>query len=584
MYKYLLLLLIITTTILPQTTRYVSKTGNSTPPYTSWETACDSIRPVIDICTAGDTVFIDSGVYYDTLDINVPLTVIGKGIDETTIVKTEPRYNTVNVNADLNVESIKFLGRIGQTIPYGSIVLSSKDYVTMNINNCDFSVCNNAIECFIGNLNIKNSKFVTGYSESIYVGISLDHSYTHVNIDSCEFYSIFKNSGYAIAFYGRYMKFTNSFCHGSLGRVVYNTVCDTIIFENNICSTYSSALRIGSNDGMLRVNNNIFHNGRLDAPPPAVFVVASKSVEIQNNIFYRYSQPVELRRTVSQYTIDYNCIYENSRDFDDTVNVGEHNIYMNPMWAKMPEEDNYLEELDLRLQKYSACIDAGDPEILDADGTRSDIGVYGGIMGLTYDYEDLAPIKPVKPELVSVSNDTYHFTWEANTENDLAGYKIYLGTVDDYPPIPAHYVSSTDSNGCVITPDMSVSNYLKITAYDNQGNESEASKEYKVNVTGVDEQEITNYNYKLYNNYPNPFNPATNIRFSLKEAATVIIKLYDIKGELVKKVCNKNYSSGNHEIRIDGTDLPSGIYIVNMRAENSNKQVYNESIKITLVK
>ncbi len=85
-------------------------------------------------------------------------------------------------------------------------------------------------------------------------------------------------------------------------------------------------------------------------------------------------------------------------------------------------------------------------------------------------------------------------------------------------------------------------------------------------------------------NYPNPFNPETNIRFLLKVAATVIIKLYDIKGELVKKVLNKNYNSGNHKIEIDGTDLPSGIYIANIRAEKSNKQVYNESINIMLLK
>src|SRR5690606_1240734 len=55
------------------TIRYVSKTGTSTPPYTSWETAADSIQKAIDICLPGDTVLVANGVYYENLVINTPL-------------------------------------------------------------------------------------------------------------------------------------------------------------------------------------------------------------------------------------------------------------------------------------------------------------------------------------------------------------------------------------------------------------------------------------------------------------------------------------------------------------------------------
>ncbi|MBI5662327.1 MAG: hypothetical protein HZC46_09290, partial [Ignavibacterium album] len=47
----------------PATIRYVSKTGSSTPPYTSWATAADSIQKCINICEYGDTIYVANGVY-----------------------------------------------------------------------------------------------------------------------------------------------------------------------------------------------------------------------------------------------------------------------------------------------------------------------------------------------------------------------------------------------------------------------------------------------------------------------------------------------------------------------------------------
>ncbi|MBZ0201133.1 MAG: hypothetical protein K8H86_14770, partial [Ignavibacteriaceae bacterium] len=43
------------------TTRFVSKTGSSVPPYTTWATASDSIQKCINICNDGDTVIVANG-------------------------------------------------------------------------------------------------------------------------------------------------------------------------------------------------------------------------------------------------------------------------------------------------------------------------------------------------------------------------------------------------------------------------------------------------------------------------------------------------------------------------------------------
>ena len=59
------------------TVRFVSKSGSSTPPYTSWETASDSIQKCINLCVNGDTIYVANGVYKENLVINTTLSLIG---------------------------------------------------------------------------------------------------------------------------------------------------------------------------------------------------------------------------------------------------------------------------------------------------------------------------------------------------------------------------------------------------------------------------------------------------------------------------------------------------------------------------
>ena len=58
------------------TIRYVSHTGSSTPPYTTWETAADSIQKCINYCVDSDTIIVANGVYYESLIVNKYLLTI----------------------------------------------------------------------------------------------------------------------------------------------------------------------------------------------------------------------------------------------------------------------------------------------------------------------------------------------------------------------------------------------------------------------------------------------------------------------------------------------------------------------------
>jgi len=86
-------------------------------------------------------------------------------------------------------------------------------------------------------------------------------------------------------------------------------------------------------------------------------------------------------------------------------------------------------------------------------------------------------------------------------------------------------------------------------------------------------QNITPAAYELFQNYPNPFNPSTVLRFSLPEANTISISIYNSIGELVEVLVNEQlYDAGYHEVMFNGAHLSSGMYIVDLRTQNFRKQ------------
>ncbi len=72
--------------------------------------------------------------------------------------------------------------------------------------------------------------------------------------------------------------------------------------------------------------------------------------------------------------------------------------------------------------------------------------------------------------------------------------------------------------------------------------------------------------FALSQNYPNPFNPTTTIRYSLPKASKVHLTVYNILGQKVMEVVNKKQSAGVHEVRIDASQLASGVYLYRIKA------------------
>jgi len=72
--------------------------------------------------------------------------------------------------------------------------------------------------------------------------------------------------------------------------------------------------------------------------------------------------------------------------------------------------------------------------------------------------------------------------------------------------------------------------------------------------------------FKLFNNYPNPFNPTTDIKYDLPKSGVVSLKVYDINGRLVKELVNQMQIAGSYRARFEASNLSSGIYFYQLTA------------------
>lgn len=93
---------------------------------------------------------------------------------------------------------------------------------------------------------------------------------------------------------------------------------------------------------------------------------------------------------------------------------------------------------------------------------------------------------------------------------------------------------------------------------------------------------------ELTGNYPNPFNPSTNIKFSLKDDSKVSLIIYNIRGQKVKTLVNDNMQAGYHSIVWNGRDdngksVSSGVYFNSFDAADQTGD-YTSIKKIILLK
>ncbi len=95
--------------------------------------------------------------------------------------------------------------------------------------------------------------------------------------------------------------------------------------------------------------------------------------------------------------------------------------------------------------------------------------------------------------------------------------------------------------------------------------------------------------FALLSNYPNPFNPETEIVFDVPIAASVNITVYDLRGSQIKALLNESRSAGRYSVRWNGrsdsgTEVAGGIYLCAMTAKSMDLPAFSAVTKLVLVR
>ncbi len=590
--KYFLFLFL-TLTIIHQTSsiatiRYVSKSGTSTYPYTSWKSSADSIQKCINICVDGDTIYVANGIYKENLVINTEISLIGSSMDSTVIDGRGMGYYTLRLLNNIMLTNFNIFGRVnGDGICIYSL---SSNFPIISINNCRMSEASAGIVSYglYSNNNIFTNLWgavdVAGLPNSINVISNCVISIGNVNSIGINIPGP-NNANYYINNNLILFKGLNNSRHGiSIGAP------KNVYLFNNIVSGFVDNIFIDSPyDTVYIKNNNLIYQYSTSSGPASILSGGNRFI-VSNVVLSKNKKGIDAS---SGTKINYNVFWKNQIN-SSGVTYGDSNLTVDPMFVKdtIPTADD---KYDYHLQAFSPAINKGDPNILDLDGTRSDIGLYGGPFGETYTYQDLAPLAPRNPSAVVDSNNIT-VKWNGNTEADTSFYKVYRDTVLNFTIDSTKLVSaSADTFFVQSNPHIITRFVYKVSCVDNQGNESQTSNELVVNITGIEDYPQLTTDYLLYQNYPNPFNPSTKIGYQLKERAYIKLMVYDIKGELVSVLVNKEQNAGYYEVEFSSSgiqhpvsgiqNLASGIYLYRIEVIGEGKiPVYAEMKKMILIK
>ena len=554
--------------------RYVSPNGSNEAPYTSWATASNEIQNCIENSVFGDTIYVGAGTYKESLVLSQGLSLIGAGIDST-IVDYSWHLNegwVISVRDSCLVSNITFIAHGGYTHYQEVMEILDMENGTTNvlvenirtIGGSSYAIAGEGVYGTIRNSILTNTRYGIRISGSFnWLKMIYENNYIYVN-----HIGIGVNWPYGPKTIMRYNTIIGP--HEEMFRS-YET--DSIMIYNNLfyANVYNAEEAIAAGKYFMKIFNNVIY-ARPGVLLKRGIMVYDSQPQIFNNIIVGTQYGIESRDGEANTNIRYNNFWKTGQDFLNFPHDPDStNMHVDPMFVDVYNKD-------LHLQLYSPMIDAGDPDVLDVDGTRSDLGYYGGPYGESYRYQDLAPAKP-QSLVHDVIDSLVTLNWELNTEADFSHYQVDVYYDDVHSGGIIHHDSARFAD---ILPAGIDKALYTIISIDNHGNESDTTS-FSISLVNMKEKHEDTHGFRLNHNYPNPFNPKTNISFYIEESSRARVSIYNSNGELIDEIFNREVERGYYSVPYT-PEVASGIYLYRLEVRQNNVIVFADMGKMVYLK
>ncbi len=217
--------------------------------------------------------------------------------------------------------------------------------------------------------------------------------------------------------------------------------------------------------------------------------------------------------------------------------------------------------------------------IFNRMGVRVDVedGYYDDPPEILVDFITTDPDAPLHPHLsvpqnVSASNITSSgadLSWDAPYGDDeVEEYVVYRGGFDDLRIEDFDEIARTSSTNYTDEDLQESTDYhYRLAAVSTDGLLTVPTDITWVQTVTSTLEEDAPLTFELRENYPNPFNPSTNIRYQIAEPSTVTLEVYNVMGQRVRTlVNNQEQQAGQYHIEFNADNLASGMYIYRIEA------------------
>jgi hypothetical protein len=237
-------------------------------------------------------------------------------------------------------------------------------------------------------------------------------------------------------------------------------------------------------------------------------------------------------------------------------------------------EDDYIFEVTTIIDSNNVDLGITTFRVL----ASMDEGIWVSDEATGFSIDNIAPNTPenlsfeVNPETNIVS-----LMWDLVDANDLDYFAVYR-SIDEV--FTSDEILTQTYESTYIDENVEGTYFYSVSAFDVNGNESPLSESVEVSTEGLANDELMiPTEFALKGCYPNPFNPVTNINFTVPLLSKVLLEVYTINGNYIVNISENYYQAGHHGVTWDAQGQASGVYIIKMSSDG-----FSQSQKVMLVK